>query len=247
VSFRDLFYNNQKLVKSVELSARLTAMTDHIIKNAMGQDNSPPVRAAKAMNESNRLGPMVFCTPELGRWSTVGGLGVMVDELSIGLADLGQDVWVISPYYNYNRKGEQGYLARDPAGIHHKDNVHVNIGCGYTLGVHEGTVRGVKLAFLHNGDIFPSPYPDCKPDYAVTQISVFAKACLEFCCTRGIIPSMCITNDWFTGFVAAYARKKHFGDTFDGTRFMHICHNLQESYEGRIYLDPCHGNLGEIH
>ena len=129
---------------------------------------SPPVRAAKAMNESNRLGPIVFCTPELGRWSTVGGLGVMVDELSIGLADLGQDVWVISPYYERNRKGQTGYLANDPAGIHYKDNIHVNIGCGYTLGVHEGNVRGVKLAFLHNGDIFPCPYPECKPDYAVT-------------------------------------------------------------------------------
>jgi starch synthase len=51
------------------------------------------------------LGPIVFCTPELGRWSTVGGLGVMVDELAIGLADLGQDVTVISPYYERNRKG----------------------------------------------------------------------------------------------------------------------------------------------
>jgi hypothetical protein len=31
----------------------------------------------------------VFCAPELGRWSTVGGLGVMVDELSVGLVELG--------------------------------------------------------------------------------------------------------------------------------------------------------------
>jgi hypothetical protein len=29
----------------------------------------------------------------------------MVDELAIGLADLGQDVYVISPYYERNRKG----------------------------------------------------------------------------------------------------------------------------------------------
>lgn len=48
-----------------------------------------PVRAAQAIHDTNKLGPIVFCTPELGRWSTVGGLGVMVDELSIGLADLG--------------------------------------------------------------------------------------------------------------------------------------------------------------
>jgi len=36
--------------------------------------------------DSNNLGPIVFCTGELGRWSTAGGLGVMVDELSVGLA-----------------------------------------------------------------------------------------------------------------------------------------------------------------
>jgi len=60
--------------------------------------------------DSNRLGPIVFCTPELGRWSTVGGLGVMVDELSLTLAKLGQEVIVISPYYERNRHGRTGYL-----------------------------------------------------------------------------------------------------------------------------------------
>jgi len=119
-----------------------------------------PTRAASAIHDSNKLGPIVFATPELGRWSTVGGLGVMVDELAIGLADLGLEVIVISPYYERNRKGQTGYLAQDPAGIRYVDNIHVDIGGGMTLGVHEGMVKGVKVVFLHNGDIFPSPYPD---------------------------------------------------------------------------------------
>ena len=126
-----------------------------------------PVRAAQAIHDTNKLGPIVFCTPELGRWSTVGGLGVMVDELSIGLADLGQEVIVISPYYERNRKGQTGYLSQDPAGIHYKDNIHVGIGPGFTLGVHEGVVKGVKVVFLHNGDVFPCPYPDAQPAYIV--------------------------------------------------------------------------------
>jgi len=71
------------------------------------------------------MGPIVFFTPELGRWSTAGGLGVMVDELSIGLADLGADVTVISPYYDKNRKGQTGYLSEDPAGIAHVFNVEI--------------------------------------------------------------------------------------------------------------------------
>ena len=60
----------------------------------------------------NKLDSIVLVTPEIGRWSTVGGLGVMVDELSLGLASLGEEVICISPYYERNRKGETGYLAK---------------------------------------------------------------------------------------------------------------------------------------
>jgi hypothetical protein len=82
----------------------------------------------------------------------------MVDELAYGLALLGQDVYVISPYYERNRKGETGYLAKDPAGIHYIDNINISLPCGGTLGIHEGVVSGVKVVFLHNAEIFPAPY-----------------------------------------------------------------------------------------
>jgi starch synthase len=67
---------------------------------------------------------------------------------------------VISPYYEKNRKGETGYLAKDPAGIEYKENIEVTLNAKYTLGVHEGQVQGVKVIFLHNSEIFPVPYPD---------------------------------------------------------------------------------------
>ncbi len=60
----------------------------------------------------NSLGAVAFVTPELGRWSTIGGLGVMLDELSIGLVGLGEEVIVVTPYWERNRKGETGYLER---------------------------------------------------------------------------------------------------------------------------------------
>ena len=118
------------------------------------------INAAKRVVQNNQMGPIVFCTPELGRWSTVGGLGVMVDELSIGLAKLGQEVIVISPYYDRNRKGVTGYLTTDPAGFEYVDNISVDVDAKITLGVHEGTVSGVKLVFLHHAEMFPKPYPD---------------------------------------------------------------------------------------
>ena len=46
--------------------------------------------------------------------------------------------------------------------------------------------------------------------------------------------------------MAAYA-KHCFGETFSGTCFLHICHNLGETYEGRIYPEPRHGNVERIH
>ena len=70
------------------------------------------IEIARDVLDHSTLGPIALITPELGRWSTVGGLGVMVDELSIGLAQLGEDVTCVSPYYDKNRKGETNYLAR---------------------------------------------------------------------------------------------------------------------------------------
>jgi len=76
----------------------------------VSRQDTPVSIDCQLLMDSNRLGPIVFCTPELGRWSTVGGLGVMVDELSLTLAKLGQEVIVISPYYERNRHGRTGYL-----------------------------------------------------------------------------------------------------------------------------------------
>jgi len=53
-----------------------------------------------------------------------------------------------------------------------------------------------------------------------------------------IIPSVCVTNDWYTGMIPGYAKIGHFGDTFKGTTFFHIAHNLEATYEGRIFPAP---------
>lgn len=132
--------------------------------------------ASKEIIKNNKLGPIVFVTPEIGRWSTVGGLGVMVDELTQGLADINEDVYLIAVYYDKNRKGEGDYLAKDPAGFKYVKNVTVKTGEGdHTLGVHVGTVNKVKLIFLHNAGLFPSPYPDWNAAMTLRQIAVFCK------------------------------------------------------------------------
>jgi len=69
----------------------------------------PGIDVFDHLEYDNRLGEVVFVSPELGRWSTVGGLGVMVNELSQGLALLDEKVTMISPYYHYNKKGMFSY------------------------------------------------------------------------------------------------------------------------------------------
>jgi len=56
-----------------------------------------------------------------------------------------------------------------------------------------------------------------------------------------------ITNDWFTGLTAAYGKYGAFGDVFNNTKFLHILHNLQETYEGRLYPAHGDGDLYHIH
>lgn len=80
----DLVHFNSRLMNDPELYSNLMALCTNV-----AESKTLASADCKLVIEANKLGPIVFCTPELGRWSTVGGLGVMVDELSIGLAQLG--------------------------------------------------------------------------------------------------------------------------------------------------------------
>ena len=99
-------------------------------------------KEAEIIFNSNLMGPICFVTPELGRWSSVGELGIMVDELSQGLASIGQEIIMISPYYNQNIKGDTNYLSNDPFNIHYIKNVGIDLDNRYEFGVHYGTGNG---------------------------------------------------------------------------------------------------------
>ena len=50
--------------------------------------------------ENQKLkGPLCFVTAECGCFSTVGGVGVLIDDLTKGLSKIGENVIVITPYY----------------------------------------------------------------------------------------------------------------------------------------------------
>lgn len=70
---------------------------------------------------------------------------------------------------------------------------------------------------------------------------------MELLCYIKCVPSVVVTNDWFTGLVPAYVKNGHFSDTFKETKFFHVVHNLEPIYEGRIYLQPHEGTYDFIH
>ena len=246
INFND-YIKRLEFIKSNETLTSEFFKYCFILKNIKSPEEKDlkVITTAKDLFESNILGPICFVTPELGRWSTVGGLGVMVDELSQGLRSIGQEIIMISPYYNQNRKGKTDYLANDPFNIHYIKNVSIQLDNHYEFGVHYGEGNnGIKYYFLHNAGIFPRPYPDSGPADTVRQMACFCKASLQLLCDIKIIPSLIVTNDWFTGFTPAYGKCGAFGDVFKGTTFLHICHNLEPSYEGRLYPNS---NLANIY
>ena len=57
-----------------------------------------------------------------------------------------------------------------------------------------------------------------------------------------VCPSIVLTNDWFTGLASAYNKQGYFADYFAGAKFVHIVHNLDDKYQGRIPLDAAINN-----
>lgn len=79
----------------------------------------------------------------------------MVDELTVTLASLGADVIAITPFYHLDRRGRGDYLKPDGI-VYSGRTITVYVGSErIELGLHSGTVNGVKLFFLHHAEVFP--------------------------------------------------------------------------------------------
>ncbi len=200
-------------------------------------------KESEKMVKKNVLGPICFVTPELGRWSIFGGLGVMVDKLSQGLQEIGQDIIMISPYYDRNKKRQFDYLKDDPFNIHYIRNIEFNLLKNILWCSLWQRKWRYKYYFLHNNKIFTKRYPDYCCEDTLRQICLFCKASLQLLCDMKIILVILMTNDLFTDLCAAYGKNGSFGDVFKGTTFFHISHNLAPTYEGRLYPSPQQGLL----
>lgn len=107
------------------------------------------VKELEMFTKENFIGMVAFATPELGRWSTVGGIGVMVQDLAQGLAKLGQEVVIVTPFYKTNKKKQLTKLNSDTETFNERMRFSMTIG-GRQLDVNvfEGYSQGVRIFFL---------------------------------------------------------------------------------------------------
>ena len=198
------------------------------------------------IDHSNQFGTLCFVTPEIGVWTTVGGLGVMIDELTECLSNLGQDIIIISPYYHVNKSGKSNYLENDQNGFIYINDLDVKLDKNYTFKIYFGKKNRIKYYFLYNKEVFPEVYHQGTAEQNIYTLALMGKASLELLCSIQTIPSVIVTNDWFTGFVPAYGKSDRYKGIFKYCSFLHIIHNLEEGYQGVIQLNNPKENYHEI-
>lgn len=109
------------------------------------------------------------------------------------------------------------------------------------------------MYWLHNSEMFPAAFEGNDAQYVLRQMTLYAQGTLELLCQIKLIPDLIVSNDWFSGLIPAYVNStlsngyKKYSNTFDNTKVYHIFHNLDPSYEGRLWPKREEGTLDNIH
>jgi len=173
--------------ENYKLSSRLFAIFKFIIEE-LPNDQKDIVELKEILKTciiENELGTIAFCTPEYEPFTKVGGISVMVGDLCKEMARHNRKVVAICPYWDRILKGTKYYIDY----LYDKDynpNFYTKfkflgnfkIHCGYLsydFGVHYGRCDNVDVFFLHNSELYPSPYPPSDNYYCIRQICFLAK------------------------------------------------------------------------
>ena len=113
IPFQKFVANIKEIRDETSLSCKLFAYCKSVVDLAKENEflrKLPCTELANQLVNNNKIGSIVFISAEVAPWTVVGGLGVMVQELTQGLAKLREDVILISPYYDKIKKGDSNYL-----------------------------------------------------------------------------------------------------------------------------------------
>ena len=206
------------------------------------QNYSKFCKIAEYIYNFNKLNSICFITPEIGISSNENKIGLILDELSQGLIDLGQEVIIISPYYHSDK------LKNIPLNNLQKiTQMSIELDKDYIFDIYLGEKNKIKYYFIYNSNLFQAPHSNISGEENIREISCFSKASLQLLSNLNIFPDVIITNGPYTGFIAAYAKNNPSNYIFKNSKFIHIINNIEMEKQGRIYLPLKEGTYENIH
>ena len=111
----------------------------------------------KEIHDWFKLGSIGVITPEYGEFVKVGGLAVMIEDLCNGLANENEKIFVVLPYYNFDKQGKTNYLLSKNV-VYQKNITISSRYINYEIGVHLLQKNNINFYFLHNEYLFPEIY-----------------------------------------------------------------------------------------
>jgi starch synthase len=180
----------------------------------------------------NRRGPLVFMSAEADPFSKSGGLASVVYELPRELAQLGEDVHVITGLYRHGSDKER-HRMNEAVKKHGITYTGVNVRFYIMdrpceVGVHHGIVDGIHYYLLEHYEFFDGLYWGFTAEEKLRRRVAFARSCAEVISVFNLDPHYTFTNDayigLFNGIVKCdpyYANSEH----FRRNTFLHIVHN----------------------
>lgn len=188
--------------------------------------------------------PLIFVTPELGRFSAVGGLGVMVDHLTAALASRGAPVTVITPAY-------ASCAASWASQVRTLAKLEIPfVESRATLTLMEAKHGSVRVLFLCSPGHFQKPYErSASVSEWILPPILLARGALLAIHLLGLRPKAVVSNDWVCALVAPYARHGKWWPAaamgmpfveaeklWHDAPFVHLIHNLEPGYDGCMAL-----------
>ena len=180
----------------------------------------------------HKRGPIVFMSAEANPFSKSGGLANVVYELPVEMANMGEEVYVITGYYRHGSDAERKKM-NDAVQKYNITYTGINVdfyimGEHCTVGVHSGVVNGVTYYMLDHYEFFDGLYWGYTASEKLRRRIAFARACAEVIKAFKIRPRYTFTNDAYVGLFNGIVRCDPYyvnSEFFSETSFIHIIHN----------------------
>ena len=170
---------------------------------------------------------ILFASSECAPFSKSGGLADVAFSLPTALRDAGNEIAVITPYY-------QCVMKKYGDSIKYIKDIRINLGWRHDIycGLMRGELNGVTIWFVQNDEYFKRPklygYDDDKLRFAF-----FCKAIITLLKELDFMPDILHCNDWETALAIIYLRNEQtWAKELQGIRAAYTIHNI--AYQGQF-------------